>query len=122
MGDSWKRRMLLGLTAGVVAGVWVWRRHTEQAWHAMGPTLAPEVPGPVDTGDPVAGVARALDHDLELAPYGLGVHGLSDGVIEITGAVDAPEQRARVVAMAHNIAGIHTVVNRVRLGNDASDE
>jgi hypothetical protein len=122
MDEDGKLRTLLGLTAGLAMGVWVWRRRTERERRVAGPAPMPDLRVPVDTVDPAVRLARALDHDLELAPHGLGVQGLSDGVIEITGVVDRPEQRARVVAMAHNIAGIDTVVNRVRLADDPAEE
>ncbi len=101
----WK---LIGLTAGMATGIWLWRRGMERAWE-----LAEAEPLIPVEGDAAESLARALASDLELAGFDLQVHAVSEGVIEITGAVAEPVQRARVVAMAHNTPGVDTVVNRI---------
>ena len=97
---------LMGITAGVAAGIWLWRRGAER-WEK-----APDEPVLVEA-DAAVRVARALDRDIELASRRLRVDRISDGVIEISGAVADREQQDRAVAMAHNEPGIHTVVNRL---------
>ena len=109
-GDRDRRLwMVVGLTAGVAAGIWLWRR-------GVGRHGEPEAVG----GESDAGlqVARSFDNDLELAARGLGVTQISEGVIEITGVVADREQRQRAVAMAHNTPGVHTVVNRLVLEDE----
>ncbi|MDT8322438.1 MAG: molybdopterin cofactor-binding domain-containing protein, partial [Xanthomonadales bacterium] len=55
---------------------------------------------------------KRLDSELKVtgaAGFGLDVHTVSEGVIEINGEVRESSQRERVVAMAHNVEGIYTV-------------
>jgi hypothetical protein len=101
----WK---LIGLATGVATGIWLWRRGMERAWE-----LAEADPLIPMEGDAAESLARALASDPELAAFDVRVHAVSDGVVEITGEVAEPAQRARVVAMAHNTPGVDTVVNRV---------
>lgn len=100
---------LLGLTAGAAVGVWLWRRGTERTAPLE---LATE---PVQEGTAADRLARALAHDQELSEYDLAVDAISDGVVELTGVVDAAAQRERAVAMAHATGDVHTVVNRLVL-------
>lgn len=100
---------LVGLTAGVAAGIWLWTRGRE--WGGQPAAVG----GEVDAG---LQVARAFDQDIELAARDLGVTRISDGVIEVTGVVADRDQRQRAVAMAHNAPGVHTVVNRLVLEDE----
>lgn len=103
---------LLGLTAGAAVGAWLWRRGTERTAPAE---VATE---PVQEGTAADRLTRALAEDLELGEYDLSVDAISDGVVELTGAVDAAAQRERAVAMAHAIGDVHTVVNRLVLRDE----
>jgi hypothetical protein len=103
---------LLGLTAGAVVGMWLWARGMERAWE-----LAEGEPLISVEGDPAESLARALAGDMELADFELEVRPISEGVVEITGTVDESDQRARAVAIAHNV-GVETVVNRITLPGD----
>lgn len=99
---------LLGLVAGVVTGIWLWRRGAER-------TADLEWTG---VGDAATRIASALAGDAELAGRGLEVEAISDGVVELRGAVADRAQRERAVAMAHNTPGVHTVVNRLVLESE----
>lgn len=99
---------LLGLAAGVITGIWLWRRGGER-------TADLEWAG---GGDAATRIARALAGDPELAGRGLEVEAISDGVVELRGAVPGREQREQAVAMAHNTPGVHTVVNRLVLESE----
>ena len=111
--DNRKLWTLLGLTAGAAVGVWLWARGEERSREAA----APRERVPLE-GDAEARLARAIANDLELAGYGLEVRGISEGVLELTGELAESEQRERVVAMAHAIDGVHTVVNRIVLHDE----
>lgn len=104
---------LLGVTAGVATGIWLWQRGAERASRATEPLS--EMKG---EGDAAERVAYALADDMELGERDLSVDGISDGVVEITGVVADRDQRERVVAMAHNTTGVHTVVNRLVLEDE----
>ncbi|MDX1673461.1 MAG: BON domain-containing protein [Longimicrobiales bacterium] len=99
---------ILAAAAGAAAGLWLWRRRTGEE---TAPAAAVE-------GDGALAVARAYREDIELAAFDLAVNRISHGVIEITGAVERPDQRERAVAMAHSTEGIHTVVNRIVLDGE----
>lgn len=108
---GWNRdRTLWTLAAltGVAAGAWLWRSAIGRRPTRESPTAAVE-------GNSALRVARALDDDIELAAFDLVVNRISDGVIELIGAVGDTEQRQRAIALAHAVDGVHTVVNRLVL-------
>ena len=98
----WK---LLGLAAGIGVGLWLWRRGEVEE------VVVGDWAHPADAAERIQ---RAFDGDPELGSR-LRVDAISDGVVEILGSVAGRDQRDRAVAMAHNTAGVHTVVNRIVL-------
>lgn len=102
--------MLAGLTAGVVTGLWLWRRGTERESEEGRP----------GAGTAASRIADTLARDPELAGRGLRVDGIGEGIVELSGTVSDRDQRERAVALAHGTPGVHTVVNRLVLEPEES--
>jgi len=102
---SWVVALGAGAGAAFVAyGVRRWR--------------APSVPWPRGLD---AVEDEAVDALRQVGPVGsrpIDVAALREGTIELTGAVHTDEEAKRAVAVVHALQGIHTVVNRLTVGEE----
>ncbi len=102
----------IGLVAGLVAGEWLGGVHPERIRRAvrrLGPQISP-------ARDPQAverAVLRALKSDPRTGNLRIGVRAISDGLVELTGTVPAPELRRHAAEIAQAAAGDDVVVNRL---------
>jgi hypothetical protein len=102
----------LGVSAGVMAGVWLWRRQQRGAYEREpGQDWAP----PADAGGRVAAALRA---DAELASHAIEVQAISDGVVELGGRVATRDDAGRAVRIAQETDGVFTVVNRLAVASE----
>jgi hypothetical protein len=58
-------------------------------------------------------VVAALDAAVELADSPIDVAALADGIVELSGSVSAEADAALAVEVAHSVAGVSTVLNRL---------
>jgi len=103
-GGLWA--LAFGATAGMAAGVaWVaWRRGLRRpAVLAAEARLSAMEDAVVD----------ALRSDADLGNRGIEVAALTDGIIELSGAVDNEAEEDRAVAIAQRVPGVRTVLNRL---------
>lgn len=96
---------VLGLTAGVATGVWLWRRRSAREQPRRGEWAPPRGAG----GE----VAEALRRDRTLARRSIEADAIADGVVELTGRVGSREEARRAVRLAQGAGGVYTVVNRL---------
>lgn len=102
----------LGVSAGVAAGVWIWRRRGRQE-----PAPHRRWSRPEGTGSEVA---EALRRDRTLARRDIEVDAIADGVIELTGSVQTRSEAQRAVSIVQGRRGIYTVVNRLVVEEEES--
>jgi hypothetical protein len=62
-------------------------------------------------------VVDALDAADELNDCPIEVAALADGIVELSGAVRDESESERAVAVAHTVAGVRTVLNRLDVGD-----
>ena len=95
---------ILGVSAGVATGLWLWRRSTDRVRYAPAgawpPGLAEEV-------------AASLRQDGELSRRPIDVDAIAEGVIELSGSVRTRAESERAVGVAQGSHGVYTVVNRL---------
>lgn len=103
---------VLGMTAGVAAGVWLWRRQQKPGYQPAGPTAWS--PGRGSSAD----VTEALRRDGDLSRRALEVDAISDGVVELSGHVDTRSEAERAVRIAQSTRGVFTVVNRLVIDDE----
>lgn len=108
----------IGVSAGVAAGVWLWRR--QQPAPARGPYDESAPSGWKRPRGAGAGVADALQRDRSLRNRAIEVDSISDGVIELTGHVRTRAEAQRAVELAQSTTGVYTVVNRLTLDEEES--
>lgn len=103
----------IGVSAGVAAGVWLWRR--QQPAPARGPYDESAPSGWQRPRGAGAVVADALQRDRLLRNQSIEVDSISDGVIELTGHVRTRAEAQRAVELAQSTTGVYTIVNRLTL-------
>jgi hypothetical protein len=95
---------ILGVSAGVATGLWLWRRTSDRVRYAPAgawpPGLAQEV-------------ASSLRGDEELSRRPIDVDSIAEGVIELSGSVRTRAEAERAVGVAQGSRGVYTVVNRL---------
>ncbi len=104
---------VLGAAAGIVAGMWLWKRQRWGGDTALGGRWS----APTNVA---ARVATALLADPALSRRSIEVETLSDGVVELSGRVASRDEAGRAVRVAENTAGVFTVVNRL-VADDEED-
>jgi hypothetical protein len=95
---------VLGVSAGVAAGLWLWQRRESPRQAAS--RWTPSTGAGAD-------VAAALRRDRTLSRRSIEVDSIADGVIELTGTVESRDEARRAVAIAQSARGVYTVVNRL---------
>jgi hypothetical protein len=68
---------------------------------------------PADLRELEDSVIDALRRDAVLRHRGIDVAALAPGIIELTGLVDSADEGQHAAAVAHNVAGVRTVLNRL---------
>ena len=105
-GERGRQALLtvLGVSAGVATGLWLWRRSVERVRYspagAWPPGLAQEV-------------AASLSRDAALSRRPIDVDSIAEGVIELSGSVRTRAEAERAVGVAQGSRGVYTVVNRL---------
>lgn len=103
---------VVGVSAGVATGVWLWRRSREE----------PEY-GPAQWERPrglAQEVASSLRRDGTLGRRAIEVDAVAEGVIELSGTVNSREEADRAVGVAQRSTGVYTVVNRLLIEEEES--
>ncbi|MEJ2501715.1 MAG: BON domain-containing protein [Gemmatimonadota bacterium] len=100
---------VLGVSAGVAAGLWLWRR-----WSG-GTRYAPTGSWPPGLAQEIA---ASLRQDPDLRRRAIDVDAIAEGVIELSGSVRTREEAERAVGLAQASGGVHTVVNRLLVQED----
>ena len=108
---------IVGVTAGVAAGVWLWTRGREAAWRERLAEAADERGRWVPRGS-AQDVALALGSDGKLSRRRIQVDTIAEGVVELSGRVRSRQESQRAVDLAQSTTGVYTVVNRLIIGEE----
>jgi hypothetical protein len=103
---------LLGVGAGVAAGVWLYRLRTTR----RGTTAR----GWSEPRGSAQEVAEALRQDDDLSRRAIEVDSIAEGVVELGGSVHNRDEAVRAVRIAQDTTGVFTVVNRLAVEAEES--
>lgn len=101
---------LVGVSAGVATGLWLWRRGVADRRESMIRWSQPR--------GSAEGVADSLRKDGRLGRRSITVDAIAEGVVELTGAVTDHGEAERAVQIAQGTTGVYTVVNRLRVDEE----
>ena len=103
---------MLGVSAGVATGVWLWTQRERQRGEPVRPWARPR--------GSAQDVAESLRKDPKLARRRIEVDAIAEGVIELSGSVQDRAEAERAMGIAQATTGVYTVVNRLRLEDEES--
>ena len=103
---------VLGVSAGLATGVWLWRQRGGRQQEPARPWARPR--------GSAQDVSESLRKDPKLARRRIEVDAIAEGVIELSGSVQDRAEAERAMGIAQATTGVYTVVNRLRLEEEES--